>query len=114
MLTACAPLIPSEPVQMTVARGDLSEFVLVAATAVEVPNEYPRTLAAGSRWRHVGAVPAGEVYRPVGGVFTIEGRQVHEAYLVVSKSALVGFYLSGESRYSDLPTPIPLPIGDVK
>lgn len=45
--------------------------------------------------------------------FTIEGRQVHEAYLVMSKSALVGFYLSGESRYSNLPTPIPLPIGDV-
>ena len=66
-------------------------------------------LAEGSRWQRVGALPEGEVYRPVGTVFTIEGRNVHEAYLVVSPArTLVGFYLPGESRLSLLPNPVQL------
>jgi hypothetical protein len=51
------------------------------------------------------------VYRPIGIAFAIEGKQVHEAYLVVSGSTLRGFYLPGESAYSPLAAEIQLPLG---
>jgi hypothetical protein len=54
----------------------------------------------------VGILPEGTVYRPIGTVFSIEGRNVHEAYLVVHAGAVRGFYLPAESRYSPLPNPV--------
>jgi hypothetical protein len=53
-------------------------------------------------WRPVGEVQQGLVLQPVDTVFTIEGRQVHEAYLVVRENMLVGFFLPGESHFSAL------------
>lgn len=63
---------------------------------------YQRSLLTGSRWEHVGSVPQGDVYRPVGTVFTIEGANMHEAYLVIRGDSVVGFYLPGEKSYSAL------------
>ncbi|MFX8297360.1 hypothetical protein ABTL30_20295, partial [Acinetobacter baumannii] len=60
----------------------------------------------------VGTVPQGVVYRPVGTIFTIEGRQVHEAYLVIADQRLVGFYLPGEQAYSPLSTAVPITTGE--
>jgi hypothetical protein len=67
-------------------------------------------LPAGSRWSLAGQLPQGLVYRPANGVFTIEGRQIHEAWLVVDKTRLAGFYLVGESAYSPLDLTITLPL----
>ncbi|WP_234480884.1 hypothetical protein [Paraburkholderia nemoris] len=47
-------------------------------------------------------------------MFTIEGRQVHEAYLVVAKGSLVGFYLPGEAHFSPLDKPVPVMLGDLE
>ncbi len=62
----------------------------------------------------LGTAPAGEVYRRVDTVFTIEGRRVHQSGRVISKSALAGFHPSGEFLYSNLPPPVSLRIGDAK
>ena len=78
----------------------------------KLPTGYERTLLAGSRWRLVGRLEQGEVYRPVDSPFSIVGRQVHEAYLVVAASALQGFSLPGESNYSPLTTPVRLNLGE--
>lgn len=59
-------------------------------------------MAAGSEWRPVGEIPQGVVFQPVGTVFTIEGRQEHEAYLVIKANVLMGFFLPGESHFSPL------------
>jgi hypothetical protein len=72
---------------------------------------YSRTLLAGSRWVAVGRLPQGTVYRRLDGVFSIEGRHVHEAYLVVKESALHGFYLPGEANFSPLSPPVSLTLG---
>jgi len=71
---------------------------------------YSETLPAGSAWQYVGTTPQGEVYRPLGDVFSVEGANRHEAYLVVAGNRVVGFYLPGERAFAPLPQPVPLPI----
>lgn len=89
-----------------------SQIQLKAPVEVHLDTGYTRTLEPGSRWQRVGSLPQGSVYRPVGTVFTIEGRQVHEAYLVIAASSLVGFYLPGESTYSPLSKAVSLTTGE--
>ncbi len=86
--------------------------VLQRTVIVRLSTGYKRKLAEGSRWRPVGSLPQGEVLRPVDGIFTIEGRQVHEAYLVVSGADLMGFYLPGEAHFSPLDSPFSLTFGE--
>jgi hypothetical protein len=62
--------------------------------------QYGRELPAGSRWRAVGSLAQGTVYRPLNSVFMLEGRQPGEAYAVVSRGKLQGFFLPGESSFS--------------
>jgi hypothetical protein len=69
-----------------------------------------RTLRSGSRWTLVGGIAQGLVYRPDGGVLTVEGANVHEAYLVVSGTELVGFYLPVEKAFVTLTPRRVLPI----
>jgi hypothetical protein len=69
---------------------------------VTLGTGYQRSILTGSRWERVGSVPQGDVYRPVGTVFTIEGANTHEAFLVIRDSQIVGFYLPGERSFSPL------------
>jgi hypothetical protein len=41
-------------------------------------------------------------------VFTLEGANIHEAWLVIRGAALVGFYLPAERAFSPLTSPVPL------
>lgn len=108
-------MVDTVPVSFTASSSSANTVrVLRDSATVELPTRYRRTLAQGSRWRAIGSVAQGTVYRPVDTVFTIEGRQVHEAYLVVSTGLLVGFFLPGESSYSALSTPVPLSFGDIQ
>jgi hypothetical protein len=66
---------------------------------------YARFIEQGSLWRLVGKLPQGEVYASASGVFTARGAHSHEAYLIVDKGMLVGFYLPVEKAYSPLMNP---------
>jgi hypothetical protein len=94
----------------TQATGQIS---ILKAAHVNLDTGYQRDIPSGSIWRYAGDVPQGQVFRPVRSVFTIEGRQVHEAYLVISDATLVGFYLPGESNYSALSNHVVLTIGNI-
>ncbi|SPK73983.1 conserved protein of unknown function [Cupriavidus taiwanensis] len=87
---------------------------ILIATTVQLDTGYSRTLPERSVWSRVGRVPQGDIYRPIGTIFTIEGRQVHEAYLVIRDKTLVGFYLPGEQNYSPLSTAVPLDLGEIE
>jgi hypothetical protein len=107
VLAACAASVETVPTAFVSAPG--GEIAVARAVNIRLPTGYTRTLAEGSRWRMVGTVQQGQVYRAVGTVFTIEGRNVHEAYLVITaQRSLVGFYLPGESNLSMLSAPAPL------
>lgn len=106
-LAGCAASVETAPVVFVAAPG--ADITLTQAADVTLVTGYSRSLPLGSRWRKTGTVPQGSVYRPVDAVFTIEGRNVHEAYLVISpQRQLVGFYLPGESSLSPLSAQIPL------
>lgn len=108
---ACASSVETAPTTF-VAAPTGGDIVLTRRAEVQSSTLFKRVLAEGSRWRKVGTVPQGHVYRPLDTVFTIEGRHVHEAYLVIAPASftLVGFYLPGESTFSALAAPIPLAI----
>ena len=73
------------------------------AVTLEPSSGYSRTLNAGSQWREAGRIPQGQVFRPVNGVLTVEGRHVHEAYIVLDGGRVVGFYLPVEQSFAALP-----------
>lgn len=112
-LGACAPMVSTAPVTLAIdsATGP-SRIQLKTPAEIRLETGYTRKLATGSTWQRVGTLPQGAVYRPVGTIFTIEGRQVHEAYLVIADQRLVGFYLPGEQAFSPLSTAVPLTTGE--
>jgi hypothetical protein len=115
-LSACAPMVPTTPSTIEISQPDATarRIQILTPTIVQLDTGYTRTLADKSIWSQVGRVPQGDVYRPVGTVFTIEGRQIHEAYLVIRDKKLVGFYLPGEQNYSPLSTAVPLNLGEIE
>lgn len=108
-LTACAA-IQHAPAQLRPLAGSAQPVprVLAQETRLTLDTGYTRTLKAGGRWRAAGTVDQGDVYRPVGDVFTVEGAHIHEAWLVVRAGMLVGFYLPAEHGYSPLGAAAPL------
>ncbi|KJK21262.1 hypothetical protein UB46_28290 [Burkholderiaceae bacterium 16] len=115
-LLGCAPMIATAPASVELAQSGAAArpIKLLAPAHIQLDTGYTRQLAAHSVWKRVGSAPQGEVYRPVGTIFTIEGRQVHEAYLVLKGNKLVGFYLPGEQNYSPLSTAVPLTLGEIE
>jgi len=111
-LGACAANV--ETVRTEFVAGHGADLVLSRSVDVQLPTRYSRVLGEGSRWRKVGTVPQGDVYAAIGTVFTIEGRNVHEAYLIVAPlQSLVGFFLPAESSVAMLATPVQLPVSEI-
>lgn len=71
---------------------------------------YQRDVRAGSLWRLVGRIEQGAVYRPVDTVFMLESAHVHEAYLVIDGSTLVGAYLPVERAFVKVKPVTSLPV----
>jgi len=63
---------------------------------------YTKHIQENSEWYVVGAIPQGTVYKSSNGVFSVQGTNVHEAYLVVDQDQLIGFYLPAERAFSGL------------
>lgn len=110
-LSACMSVSTQKVGMVPVAAADpvysiqLSRVVIAA-----LPNDSSVTLPSGSQWRRVGALPQGDVYRSMNGLFTIQTRRQGEAYLVASSGKLLGFYLPGESAFMRLSRPVTLPV----
>jgi hypothetical protein len=108
-VSACAAVqYTPTPLTPLAAATQPAERSLAQQAAFRLDTGYERTLKAGSAWRQAGAIAQGEVYRPVGAVFTLEGANIHEAWLVVRGDALTGFYLPAERAFSPLQSPVPL------
>lgn len=112
-LAACAMQVPVAPAQLRpLAAGAGEDMELVQATEVRFTTGYTRVLPAGSHWRAVGTLPQGTVFKPLDTVFQVEGRQVHEAWLVLRGAQLQGFYLPGESHFTPALMPLNLSRGE--
>jgi hypothetical protein len=101
-VSGCALEVHRSPVEFFPAMDSQVVLRVRDPATVQLPTGYSRLIKGGSRWRLIGRTPQGDVYQPVGDVFTIEGANTHEAYLVLAAGHLVGFYLVGEGAYSPL------------
>ena len=101
-LCGCASQVVTETTQLPVYQeSQPAKFIQIADEAwVSSSAGYPRVITKGSKWEYVGLITKGNVYKPIGHIFTIEGYHVHEAYLVVSDKRLIGFYLPVEKTFS--------------
>ncbi|NML43041.1 hypothetical protein HHL11_04710 [Ramlibacter sp. G-1-2-2] len=112
-IMACAMQVPVTPAQLQpLASGAGEDMELAQATEVRFTTGYTRVLPAGSHWRAVGTLPQGTVFKPLDTVFQVEGRQVHEAWLVLRGAQLQGFYLPGESHFTPALLPMNLSRGE--
>lgn len=101
MVAGCAADVARQPAALAEAT-ERTVATVDADVAIQLDTHYQRALKRGSRWAPVGRLPQGTVYRPVDSTLTIEGANVHEAYIVVDGGRLVGFYLPAERAFAPL------------
>lgn len=112
VLAGCASGKPEPANLVPVAAAESANVIRLSRQVhAALPADAAVTLPGASQWRRVGAIVQGDVYRPLGGQFTVQAPRKTEAYLVVSSGQLVGFYLPGERSYVELTRPVALPIG---
>ena len=103
IVVGCASDVVRQRVNLEERSGPT--LTLVNQLDVSFDSGYSRTLRSGTRFKEVGRIPQGTVLQPIDTVFTIEGRHVHEAYLVVNDAKIAGFYLPVEAAYTSLGIP---------
>lgn len=112
VLAGCASGKPEPASLVPVAAAESANVIrLSREVRAALPADAAVKLPDASQWRRVGAIVQGDVYRPLGGQFTVQAPRKTEAYLVVSSGQLMGFYLPGERGYVELVRPVALPIG---
>ena len=111
LVNGCAMEVVRAPADF-VPIGEAQARRIVTAQPVEITldSQYRRTLSAGSALLEVGSVSAGEVFKPMNTVFTVEGKHMHEAYLVLRNERVVGFFLPVEKAFSPLSQSVVLSI----
>jgi hypothetical protein len=109
LLCGCAAEVVRQPAALQPPPAESRATIeITRLTTIVLPTGYERSLLTGSRWQRVGSIPQGQVFRPLDTVFTIEGANTHEAFLVIQDARLVGFYLPGERAYAPLETGLAL------
>lgn len=111
LIQGCAA-VPGQPTTAPVTTlsesGSGARLEIKQDQKVAVSTFYSRVIAHGTQWECRGSIPAGDVYRPINTVFTVESGNVHEAYLVLKGQDLMGYYLPVEQRFVPVATPVPL------
>jgi hypothetical protein len=111
LLAGCAAPLDSFPAHFApvdVGSSRPAELAVIAPAVVRPSHGRRRLVEAGSLWQAVGRVEQGDVYKRVNGIFIVQARDIHEAYLVVSNGMVVGFYLAAEGTFSPATPPVPL------
>ena len=103
-LVACAPEVSRRPTSFVSLGNQPADTIeILRREKVSVGPGYDRVIGRGTRWTRVGRSAEGDVYRPDGRVFTVEGAHIHEAYLVLADDRLIGFYLPVERAFAPAP-----------
>jgi hypothetical protein len=101
VLLGCASNLLDHSVQARLLPNRTQGTEIRSALEVKfaLDSGYERRILANSKWRKLGEISQGSVYKREGDAFTIEGSHVHEAYLVVSNGKLIGFFLPFENVF---------------
>ena len=106
-ISACASVTKQRVALQAAAHAET--ILITKPISLHLDTGYKRDIKPDSRWSYVGDIVKGKVYKPVDDVFSIEGTQRYEAYLVISKGRVVGFYLPASSNFSPLTDQVALP-----
>lgn len=101
LFAACAAPVKQTPAALKPADA-ARQVRVVDGAEVRLSTGYKTTIKPKTNWTLVGTIAQGEVYKPRDQVLTVEGYDVHEAYLVVSGDELVGFYLPVEHNFAPI------------
>jgi hypothetical protein len=94
LLLGCKSVEERHPHVPLVAATERTTAQLDADSRISVPETLTRGgWPAGSRWEHVGDIPTGAVYRPLGDVLMLRSSETHEAFAVIRDGRCVGVYL---------------------
>jgi hypothetical protein len=107
LLCGCALEVVRSPAALAPVSAP-ARFILAERAEFRLDSGYPRAIAAGTRLVEAGTIAQGRVLRPIPNSLTVEGRHMHEAYLVERSGRLVGFYLPVEQAFSPQSNSIPL------
>jgi len=107
-LSACAGQHTSSQLTALPSSSQAQIRTLAQVATIKLDTGFFRALPPGSVWEVIGVIPDGEVYRPVKDLFTVEGANIREAYLVVRSDLLVGFYFPDDRGVSLMQAPVPL------
>lgn len=101
-LAACASG-PERAVYVPVVSSESSDVMtLTRDVSGKLSDGQPFLVTGSSRWRRVGALVQGDVYRPLGAALAIGKNTRADAYLVASSGRLIGFYLPAGSLFLPL------------
>ena len=117
LLNACAfdvIHVKQIPTSLESSNNPASLLELEEETTVSLGAGYKRTLKAKTRWEYVGKTSYGDVFKTKDQVLTVEASNIYEAYIVVSSSKLVGFYLPVEKTFSPLSDPKVLKLREIE
>ena len=105
IFNACAfDLVHVKQIPSPIETSQLSEglFELLEEVKISLDTGYSRKLKKGSKWKFVGTLTYGDVYKTDDQILTIEASNIYEAYIVIESSKLIGFYLPVERSFSPL------------
>lgn len=110
-LGACASEVRRQPAELAgTMPAAATHLRLSQDVELRLDSGYTRSLARDTGFAVAGRIAQGLVLRPVATVLTVEGKHMHEAYVVVRDARLVGFYLPVERAYSPLSQTVPFPL----
>ncbi len=72
---------------------------LVDAVTIKASNARPTILKPNTKWVEVGSIEHGVVYKTKDQVVIVNSFDVHEAYIVLNESFVVGYYLPIEKTF---------------
>ena len=111
LVSGCAMEVIRAPVDFApINQAKARRIVTIRPVEIMLDSHYSRTISAGVVLIEVGSVSAGQVFKPVNIAFTVEGKHMHEAYFVLRKDRIVGFYLPVEKAFSPLSQSVVLSI----
>jgi hypothetical protein len=106
--TSATPVQLAPTAKAVSGARSVDEILLEQPARFRLGMGHAHELPAGSRWRAVGSLAQGTVYRPLNLVFMLDGVRADEAYAVVKGGRLQGVYLPVGARFSPALSATPL------
>jgi hypothetical protein len=109
-IAACAQAVKQEPAAALQPAERAKQFRVAQGLDVRLDTGFTTHIKSQTTWSLVGTLAQGEVYKSRDQVLTVEGADVHEAYLVMAGDELVGFYLPVEHAFARISPARPLSV----